>query len=171
MALLRALSASANVAPSVRSTPWAMAAACRKTTMTSLEEASARYERAHAEVIAAAETLRSAALAAAGSASDPAITILYTVARSLGVAVPEVLGTGRGSQIVTARQIAMVITRRLTNASAAAVATSYSGRSRATVIWAERTIDARRATEPCFKQKFDSLMAECAALTRKESVA
>jgi chromosomal replication initiator protein len=139
--------------------------------MTSLEEASARFDRAYAEVIAAAENLRSVVLATTGTTGDPALAILYSVSRHFRVAAPEILGAGRGNQVVTARQVAMVITRRLTQRSRSSIAKEYGGRTRATVVWAEHTIDARCATEPVFKKQFDALLAACATLTRKEDAA
>lgn len=139
--------------------------------MMPLEEASARYERAHAELTAAADNLRRVMLAAAGApGADPSTTILFVVARHFGVKPEDIVGLRRLSSLVLPRHVAMAITRRLTRRTLEQVGAQF-GREHGTVVWAERNIAARCQTEPQFKREYEQLIARCEAEIGKEAVA
>jgi chromosomal replication initiator protein len=63
----------------------------------------------------------------------------------------------RKQEVVNARQVAMYLSKALTNSSLKTIGLHFGGRDHSTVIHSCQTIHDRIATDPSFKQNIDQL--------------
>lgn len=151
--------------------------------MTKLEQATARFQRAEAEVNAAAQEMREIVSAKMRRLPRPVLhakltsranamvqTILQEAAVFHSVAVDEILSRRRHAGFVVARQRAMVLCRVLVNLTFEHVGEIF-GRDHGTVMYAAEAVNSRRATEPLYAAEFADFTARCTATLEKEKVA
>lgn len=74
--------------------------------------------------------------------------VLDRVSCRFGVTVEELKSHQRGRSLVTARQVAMYLSRKMAAASFPSIAEKFGGRDHSTVIHAVRAVERRRADDP-----------------------
>jgi chromosomal replication initiator protein len=83
--------------------------------------------------------------------------IQEAVAAQLDIPLERILSSSRAAPISRARQLAMYLTRRLTNLSLPAIAAAFNRRDHTTVINAIRKVEARALEDPALTRSIDDL--------------
>jgi chromosomal replication initiator protein len=91
-----------------------------------------------------------------------ALEIQEAVAEKLGVTLDVMLSPSRSAPIVRARQIAMYLTRELTDFSLPAIAATFNRRDHTTVMHAIRKIDRRALEDAALSRSLEELRASLA---------
>ena len=89
--------------------------------------------------------------------------IQRAVAGNLGVSREAILSRNRTTTVARARQIAMYLSRRLTDLSMPAIATAFERRDHTTVLHAVRQVEARRLKDAGLNRALEHLSAELTA--------
>ena len=90
-------------------------------------------------------------------AATPAEEIQELVGHSFGVSREELVGATRAATPVRARQVAIYLTRELTDLSLPQIGRLFGGRDHSTVLNSIRRVEARRAESPDFAARLDEL--------------
>jgi len=85
-------------------------------------------------------------------------TIMRTVAEHYGIRVPDIKSKKRTKDIALPRQVAMYISRKLTEASLNEIGKTIGGKDHATVIYATKQVEARRGKDESFDRMVENLM-------------
>ena len=93
--------------------------------------------------------------------------IVSVTARQFGIATATLTGSGRSRTIARARGLAMLLARRLTNLSYAAIGRSIGGRDHTTAMHAARITTARLAVDDSLAADADAIVAQLAAPRRR----
>ena len=86
--------------------------------------------------------------------------IQTTVAERLGVSLEALRSPARNAPVVRARQVAMYLTREMTDLSLPATAAAFNRRDHTTVIHALRRVEAARTEDPALNRTLEELAAE-----------
>ena len=89
--------------------------------------------------------------------------IQRTVAAELGVSREAMLSPNRTAPVARARQIAIYLSRRLTDKSTPAIAATFNRRDHTTVLYAVRRIEQRRTQDPHLNRALEQLTATLTA--------
>ena len=84
--------------------------------------------------------------------------IMKAVADHYHISIRDILGKKRSRNLARPRQIAMAITKELTNLSLPAIGDAFGGRDHTTVMHAVKTIAKLRLEEPELKQDYEKLL-------------
>ena len=84
--------------------------------------------------------------------------IMKAVADHYHISIRDILGKKRSRNLARPRQIAMAITKELTNLSLPAIGDAFGGRDHTTVMHAVKTIAKLRQEEPELKQDYEKLL-------------
>ena len=84
--------------------------------------------------------------------------IMKAVADHYHISIRDILGKKRSRNLARPRQIAMAITKELTNLSLPAIGDAFGGRDHTTVMHAVKTIAKLRQDEPELKQDYEKLL-------------
>lgn len=84
--------------------------------------------------------------------------IMKAVADHYHISIHDILGKKRSRNLARPRQIAMAITKELTNLSLPAIGDAFGGRDHTTVMHAVKTIAKLRQDEPELKQDYEKLL-------------
>ncbi len=84
--------------------------------------------------------------------------IMKAVADHYHISIRDILGKKRSRNLARPRQIAMAITKELTNLSLPAIGDAFGGRDHTTVMHAVKTIAKLRQEEPDLKQDYEKLL-------------
>ena len=84
--------------------------------------------------------------------------IMKAVADHYHITIRDILGKKRSRNLARPRQIAMAITKELTNLSLPAIGDAFGGRDHTTVMHAVKTIAKLRTKDPELKQDYDKLL-------------
>ena len=84
--------------------------------------------------------------------------IMKAVADHYHISIRDILGKKRSRNLARPRQIAMAITKELTNLSLPAIGDAFGGRDHTTVMHAIKTIAKLRQDEPELKQDYEKLL-------------
>ena len=84
--------------------------------------------------------------------------IMKAVADHYHISIRDILGKKRSRNLARPRQIAMAITKDLTNLSLPAIGDAFGGRDHTTVMHAVKTIAKLRQDEPELKQDYEKLL-------------
>ena len=98
-----------------------------------------------------------AAFAAASEGGDRVAHIQRTVSERFGISSEEMLSTRRNAHIALARQLAMYLTRELTQQSLPAIGRQFGGRDHTTVLHACRRATTRISEDPGVRCAVDEL--------------
>lgn len=79
------------------------------------------------------------------------------VAREFGISREELIGPGRSATPLRARQVAIYLTRELTDLSLPQIGRLYGGRDHSTVLGAVRRVEAQRGSDPQLSQRLQEL--------------
>ncbi len=93
------------------------------------------------------------------------------VADELGVSLDALLSPNRSAPVVRARQIAMYLSRRLTDLSMPAIATAFKRRDHTTVLHAVRRVEAKRTEDAHLNRALEQLTATLTAPPSTEAPA
>jgi chromosomal replication initiator protein len=93
---------------------------------------------------------------------DPA-AVQRAVAERLGVSVDALLSPGRAAPLARARQIAMYLTRELTDLSLPAIAGAFNRRDHTTVMHAIRKVERRALEDAALSRTLEQLRADLGA--------
>ena len=93
------------------------------------------------------------------------------VADELGVSLDALLSPNRSAPVVRARQIAMYLSRRLTDLSTPAIATAFKRRDHTTVLHAVRRVEAKRTEDAHLNRALEQLTATLTAPPSSEASA
>ena len=97
-------------------------------------------------------------------ASSPALSrlapeeIQARVAESFAVSRAELLGTSRAATPLRARQVAIYLTRELTDLSTPQIGRLYGGRDHTTVLNSIRRVEAAAAEDPALRQRIETIL-------------
>ena len=86
-------------------------------------------------------------------------TIMKTVADHYGIRIPDIKSKKRTKDIALPRQVAMYISRALTEASLSEIGKTIGGKDHATVIYATKQVEARRSRDESFDRMVDNLIS------------
>ena len=89
--------------------------------------------------------------------------IQRTVADQLGVSREAILSPNRTAPVARARQVAIYLSRSLTDLSTPAIATAFKRRDHTTVLYAVRRIETRRTQDPHLNRALEELTATLSA--------
>jgi chromosomal replication initiator protein len=89
-----------------------------------------------------------------------ALEIQQAVAQRLGITLDSLLSTSRAAPIAQARQIAMYLTRELTDLSLPAIAAVFNRRDHTTVMHAIRKVDRRAIDDAALSRTLEQLRGE-----------
>jgi chromosomal replication initiator protein len=89
--------------------------------------------------------------------------IQRTVADQLGVSREAILSSNRTAPVARARQVAIYLSRSLTDLSTPAIATAFKRRDHTTVLYAVRRIETRRSQDPHLNRALEELTATLSA--------
>jgi chromosomal replication initiator protein len=99
----------------------------------------------------------------AGGAGETTIkAIQQATSRYYSVSLEELLSATRAARVAWPRQVAIHLSRRLTNASLHEVGAAFGGRNHATVLHACKRVDERLKADPDASRSVDELLAEIA---------
>jgi chromosomal replication initiator protein len=87
-------------------------------------------------------------------------SIMKSVAEHYGIRVPDMKSKKRTKDIALPRQVAMYISRELTEASLSEIGKVIGGKDHATVIYASKQIVARRSRDDSFNRMIEKLMSK-----------
>ena len=85
---------------------------------------------------------------------------MKTVSEHSGIRVPDMKSRKRTKDIALPRQVAMYISRELTESSLSEIGKVIGGKDHATVIYAIKQIEARRARDESFDRMIDNLTSK-----------
>ncbi len=91
--------------------------------------------------------------------STPVEQIQEQVARTFGVSRSELVGSTRAATPLSARQLAIYLTRELTDLSLPQIGRLYGGRDHSTVLNSIRRVEARLSEDPAFAAQVQELRA------------
>jgi chromosomal replication initiator protein len=91
--------------------------------------------------------------------TTPVEKIQELVAKSFGISRAELVGSTRAATPVRARQVAIYLTRELTDLSLPQIGRIYGGRDHSTVLNSIRRIEARRDEDEALAERIDELRA------------
>jgi chromosomal replication initiator protein len=106
------------------------------------------------------ETVADALPSAVAEAPTPAVEverIQEAVAARLGLTRPQLLSTGRTAPVVRGRQLAMFLTRELTDLSLPAIAVAFNRRDHTTVMHAVKRVSERAQRDPKLTREIEAL--------------
>lgn len=84
--------------------------------------------------------------------------IMKTVADRYHISIRDILGKKRSRNLARPRQMAMALTKELTNLSLPAIGDAFGGRDHTTVMHAVKTINELRETEPEWQRDYNELL-------------
>ena len=84
--------------------------------------------------------------------------IMKAVADHYHITIRDILGKKRSRNLARPRQMAMAITKELTNLSLPAIGDAFGGRDHTTVMHAIKTVAKLRQDDPELKQDYDRLL-------------
>ncbi len=87
-------------------------------------------------------------------------SIMKSVADHYGIRVPDMKSKKRTKDIALPRQVAMYISRAITEASLSEIGKVIGGKDHATVIYATKQIEARRTKDESFDRMIDNLISK-----------
>ncbi len=87
-------------------------------------------------------------------------SIMNSVADHYGIRVPDIKSKRRTKDIALPRQVAMYISREITEASLSEIGKIIGGKDHATVIYATKQIAARRTKDESFDRMIDNLISK-----------
>lgn len=87
-------------------------------------------------------------------------TIAVRVAKQFGLALSELRGPSRRSNVVRARGLAMLLARNLTDASLETIGKFFGDRDHTTVLHACRKTEASRVDDPALTQAWDAVLTQ-----------
>ena len=90
--------------------------------------------------------------------------IIKYVCREMKISERQLLGKSRTMEVALARQLAMHLSKELTNASLANIGSHIGGRDHSTVIHACKNIDKKALTESDFQRKVENMKNEISGL-------
>jgi len=93
--------------------------------------------------------------------------IMSETANYFGLTIEDLCSTSRTRQLVTARQIAMYLTRELTDLSLPKIGAAFGGRDHTTVIHANNKISALMQERPAIYQQLQELTSRIKAAARQ----
>ena len=96
----------------------------------------------------------------------PTVQIQELVALSYGLHPSIMTSRNRDKPVAQTRQIAMYLTRQLTNRSLFCIGQSFGGRDHSTVFHAVRAVEARMESDPLMRADIDALMKALGELSR-----
>lgn len=117
---------------------------------------------AHASLMAkplSAELIAEVIPASRGPRATPVEEIQQRVATAFGVSRAELVGTTRSATPMRARQVAIYLTRELTDLSLPQIGRLYGGRDHSTVLNSVRRIEASLADDPQLSERLTELRA------------
>jgi chromosomal replication initiator protein len=92
--------------------------------------------------------------------AEPGIDeVITTTAREFGIEVKELLAKTRRPTAVTARQVAMYLSRKLTGHSLLEIGRRFGGRDHTTVLHAVEKIESRLESEPAIRTSVEHVQA------------
>jgi chromosomal replication initiator protein len=90
--------------------------------------------------------------------------IIKYVCREMKISERQLLGKSRTMEVALARQLAMYLSKELTNASLANIGSHIGGRDHSTVIHACKNIDKKALAESDFQRKIENMKNEISGL-------
>ncbi len=81
-----------------------------------------------------------------------AAVIIAEVSRYFGLEEEVVKGSSRSREVANARQVAMYLTRRMTNLSSPDIGRAFSGRDHTTVLHSIEQVEKKLKTDPAFAE-------------------
>ncbi|MFH6974995.1 chromosomal replication initiator protein DnaA [Neisseria sp. 23W00296] len=119
-------------------------------------EASSRFQKKPIDIDLAAEALQD--IVASAYKVITAELILDTVAKHYRVKISELLGKKRTRNIARPRQVAMSLTKDLTNLSLPAIGDAFGGRDHTTVMHGIKAVAKLRQEDPELAQDYEKLL-------------
>lgn len=116
-----------------------------------------RYAQNFHQVLRLAERLDAGDDPGREPRSIPVERILAAVADHTGLRPQDIAGKSRHRAVSRARQLALLLARRLTGHSSAALGTLVGGRDHSTVLYAIRMAEERAAADPAFAREVEEL--------------
>lgn len=89
------------------------------------------------------------------------LAMVKAMCEKLGVSYDAVCGTGRGRNLVLARQTMMVVLKNATGLSLSEIGNYVGGRDHATVLYAIRQIEKQKANDLLLAAQINQLISEC----------